>query len=264
MKKIISAVLLLFAAALSFSAPAEAREYSAANPPKPGERARAVLRALNASQNPVYLKYRTRTEDGSATVTFASSGGMAYTDVESPGGRISTLYDARTQSVTIISHDTKSYVVAPSAPAVVPFEETLERAAGGGGFTASSGSGKINGARYDFDKIVWEDGTEETLYFLPMTDTLKWWRVNDELSEVLLRQNRLGGRDGGDALLPADDRHAQMVARERRALRGARIRKPRREGRILQNPRGLQRDEAPDVTRRVIFIKETSSSPPRL
>ena len=108
MKKIISAVLLLFAAALAFSAPAEAREYSAANPPKPGERARAVLRALNAAQNPVYLKYRTRTEDGSATVTFASSGGMAYTDVESPGGRISTLYDARTQNVTIISHDTKS------------------------------------------------------------------------------------------------------------------------------------------------------------
>ena len=67
----------------------------------------------------------------------------------------------------------------------MPFEETLERAAGGGGFTASSGSGKINGARYDFDKIVWEDGAEETLYFLPMTDTLKWWRVNDELSEVL-------------------------------------------------------------------------------
>ena len=50
MKKIISAVLLLFAAALAFSAPAEAREYDAANPPKPGERARAVLRALNASQ----------------------------------------------------------------------------------------------------------------------------------------------------------------------------------------------------------------------
>lgn len=185
MKKMISAVLLLFAAALAFSAPAEAREYDAANPPKPGERARAVLRSLNAAQNPVYLKYRTRTEDGSATVTFASSGGMAYTDVESPGGRISTLYDARTQNVTIISHDMKSYVVAPSAPAVVPFEETLERAAAGGGFTASSGSGKINGARYDFDKIVWEDGTEETLYFLPMTDTLKWWRVNDELSEVL-------------------------------------------------------------------------------
>ena len=134
MKKIISAVLLLFAAALAFSAPVEAREYSAANPPKPGERARAVLRALNAAQNPVYLKYRTRTEDGSATVTFASSGGMAYTDVESPGGRISTLYDARTQNVTIISHDTKSYVVAPSAPAVVPFEETLERAAGDGVF----------------------------------------------------------------------------------------------------------------------------------
>ena len=48
MGKIISAVLILFAAALAFSAPAEAREYSAANPPKPGERARAVLRALAA------------------------------------------------------------------------------------------------------------------------------------------------------------------------------------------------------------------------
>ena len=187
MEKIISAVLiLLFAAALAFSAPAEAREYSAANPPKPGERARAVLRALNARHNPVYLKYRTTGEYGGDTVTFASSGGMAYTDVESPGGRISTLYDAKTGDVTIISHGTKSYVVANDAPAVMPFEESFRRAAGEeGDFSVSSGSGKINGVRYDFDKIVWNDGTEETLYFLPMTDTLKWWRVNDELSEVL-------------------------------------------------------------------------------
>ena len=186
MEKIISAVLILFAAALAFSAPAEAREYSAANPPKPGERARAVLRALNARHNPVYLKYRTTGEYGGDTVTFASSGGMAYTDVESPGGRISTLYDAKTGDVTIISHATKSYVVANDAPAVMPFEESFRRAAGEeGDFSVSSGSGKINGVRYDFDKIVWNDGTEETLYFLPMTDTLKWWRVNDELSEVL-------------------------------------------------------------------------------
>lgn len=186
MEKIISAVLVLFAAALAFSAPAEAREYSAANPPKPGERARAVLRALNARHNPVYLKYRTTGEYGGDTVTFASSGGMAYTDVESPGGRISTLYDAKTGDVTIISHGTKSYVVANDAPAVMPFEESFRRAAGEeGDFSVSSGSGKINGVRYDFDKIVWNDGTEETLYFLPMTDTLKWWRVNDELSEVL-------------------------------------------------------------------------------
>ena len=186
MGKIISAVLILFAAALAFSAPAEAREYSAANPPKPGERARAVLRALNARHNPVYLKYRTTGEYGGDTVTFASSGGMAYTDVESPGGRISTLYDAKTGDVTIISHATKSYVVANDAPAVMPFEESFRRAAGEeGDFSVSSGSGKINGVRYDFDKIVWNDGTEETLYFLPMTDTLKWWRVNDELSEVL-------------------------------------------------------------------------------
>ena len=186
MGKIISAVLILFAAALAFSAPAEAREYSAANPPKPGERARAVLRALNARHNPVYLKYRTTGEDGGDTVTFASSGGMAYTDVESPGGRMSTLYDAKTGDVTIISHSTKSYVVATDAPAVMPFEESFRRAAGEeGDFSVSSGSGKINGVRYDFDKIVWNDGTEETLYFLPMTYTLKWWRVNDELSEVL-------------------------------------------------------------------------------
>ena len=187
MGKIISAVLILFAAALAFSAPAEAREYSAANPPKPGERARAVLRALNARHNPVYLKYRTTGEYGGDTVTFASSGGMAYTDVESPGGRMSTLYDAKTGDVTIISHGTKNYVVANDAPAVMPFEESFRRAAGeeGGDFSVSSGSGKINGVRYDFDKIVWNDGTEETLYFLPMTDTLKWWRVNDELSEVL-------------------------------------------------------------------------------
>ena len=186
MGKIISAVLILFAAALAFSAPAEAREYSAANPPKPGERARAVLRALNARHNPVYLKYRTTGEYGGDTVTFASSGGMAYTDVESPGGRISTLYDAKTGDVTIISHGTKNYVVANDAPAVMPFEESFRRAAGEeGDFSVSSGSGKINGVRYDFDKIVWNDGTEETLYFLPMTDTLKWWRVNDELSEVL-------------------------------------------------------------------------------
>ena len=186
MEKIISAVLILFAAVLAFSAPAEAREYSAANPPKPGERARAVLRALNARHNPVYLKYRTTGEYGGDTVTFASSGGMAYTDVESPGGRISTLYDAKTGDVTIISHATKSYVVANDAPAVMPFEESFRRAAGEeGDFSVSSGSGKINGVRYDFDKIVWNDGTEETLYFLPMTDTLKWWRVNDELSEVL-------------------------------------------------------------------------------
>ena len=186
MEKIISAVLVLFAAALAFSAPAEAREYSAANPPKPGERARAVLRALNARHNPVYLKYRTTGEYGGDTVTFASSGGMAYTDVESPGGRISTLYDAKTGDVTIISHGTKSYVVANDAPAVMPFEESFRRAAGEeGDFSVSSGSGKINGVRYDFDKIVWNDRTEETLYFLPMTDTLKWWRVNDELSEVL-------------------------------------------------------------------------------
>ena len=186
MGKIISAVLILFAAALAFSAPAEAREYSAANPPKPGERARAVLRALNARHNPVYLKYRTTGEYGGDTVTFASSGGMAYTAVESPGGRISTLYDAKTGDVTIISHATKSYVVANDAPAVMPFEESFRRAAGEeGDFSVSSGSGKINGVRYDFDKIVWNDGTEETLYFLPMTDTLKWWRVNDELSEVL-------------------------------------------------------------------------------
>ena len=186
MGKIISAVLVLFAAALAFSAPAEAREYSAANPPKPGERARAVLRALNARHNPVYLKYRTTGEYGGDTVTFASSGGMAYTDVESPGGRMSTLYDAKTGDVTIISHATKSYVVANDAPAVMPFEESFRRAAGEeGDFSVSSGSGKINGVRYDFDKIVWNDGTEETLYFLPMTDTLKWWRVNDELSEVL-------------------------------------------------------------------------------
>ena len=186
MEKIISAVLVLFAAALAFSAPAEAREYSAANPPKPGERARAVLRALNARHNPVYLKYRTTGEYGGDTVTFASSGGMAYTDVESAGGRMSTLYDAKTGDVTIISHGTKSYVVANDAPAVMPFEESFRRAAGEeGDFSVSSGSGKINGVRYDFDKIVWNDGTEETLYFLPMTDTLKWWRVNDELSEVL-------------------------------------------------------------------------------
>ena len=201
MENIISAVLILFVAALAFSAPAEAREYSAANPPKPGERARAVLRALNARHNPVYLKYRTTGEYGGDTVTFASSGGMAYTDVESPGGRMSTLYDAKTGDVTIISHATKSYVVANDAPAVMPFsyvvandapavmpfEESFRRAAGeeGGDFSVSSGSGKINGVRYDFDKIVWNDGTEETLYFLPMTDTLKWWRVNDELSEVL-------------------------------------------------------------------------------
>ena len=186
MEKIISAVLILFAAALAFSAPAEAREYSAANPPKPGERARAVLRALNARHNPVYLKYRTTGEYGGDTVTFASSDGMAYTDVESPGGRMSTLYDAKTGDVTIISHATKSYVVANDAPAVMPFEESFRRAAGEeGDFSVSSGSGKINGVRYDFDKIVWNDGTEETLYFLPMTDTLKWWRVNDELSEVL-------------------------------------------------------------------------------
>ena len=186
MEKIISAVLVLFAAALAFSAQAEAREYSAANPPKPGERARAVLRALNARHNPVYLKYRTTGEYGGDTVTFASSGGMAYTDVESPGGRMSTLYDAKTGDVTIISHGTKSYVVANDAPAVMPFEESFRRAAGEeGDFSVSSGSGKINGVRYDFDKIVWKDGTEETLYFLPMTDTLKWWRVNGELSEVL-------------------------------------------------------------------------------
>lgn len=186
MGKIISAVLILFAAALAFSVPAEAREYSAANPPKPGERARAVLRALNARHNPVYLKYRTTGEYGGDTVTFASSGVMAYTDVESPGGRMSTLYDAKTGDVTIISHATKSYVVANDAPAVMPFEESFRRAAGEeGDFSVSSGSGKINGVRYDFDKIVWNDGTEETLYFLPMTDTLKWWRVNDELSEVL-------------------------------------------------------------------------------
>ena len=186
MEKIILAVLILFATVLAFSAPAEAREYSAANPPKPGERARAVLRALNARHNPVYLKYRTTGEYGGDTVTFASSGGMAYTDVESPGGRISTLYDAKTGDVTIISHGTKSYVVANDAPAVMPFEESFRRAAGEeGDFSVSSGSGKINGVRYDFDKIVWNDGTEETLYFLPMTDTLKWWRVNDELSEVL-------------------------------------------------------------------------------
>lgn len=186
MGKIISAVLILFAAALAFSAPAEAREYSAANPPKPGERARAVLRALNARHNPVYLKYRTTGEYGGDTVTFASSDGMAYTDVESPGGRMSTLYDAKTGDVTIISHATKSYVVANDAPAVMPFEESFRRAAGEeGDFSVSSGSGKINGVRYDFDKIVWNDGTEETIYFLPMTDTLKWWRVNDELSEVL-------------------------------------------------------------------------------
>ena len=108
MEKIISAVLVLFAAALAFSAPAEAREYSAANPPKPGERARAVLRALNARHNPVYLKYRTTGEYGGDTVTFASSGGMAYTDVESADGRISTLYDAKTGDVTIISHATKA------------------------------------------------------------------------------------------------------------------------------------------------------------
>lgn len=187
MEKIISAVLILFAAALAFSAPAEAREYSAANPPKPGERARAVLRALNARQNPVYLKYRTAGEEGGATVTFASNGGMAYTDVKSADGRISTLYDAKTGDVTIISHDTKSYVVAKDAPVAMPFEETLARAAGeeGGDFSAESGSEKINGVRYDFEKIIWKDGTEETLYFLPMTDTLKWWRVNGELSEVL-------------------------------------------------------------------------------
>lgn len=194
MKKIISALLLPFAAALIFSAAAEARVYDAADPPKPGERARAVLRALNAVQNPVYLKYRTSGEDGGATVTFASSGGMAYTDVQSASGRISTLYDAKTRDVTIISHETKSYVVARDAPAVIPFEEELARAAGGDKFRASSGSEKINGARYDFDRIVWDDGTEETLYFLPMTDTLKWWRVNGELSEVL----EYGSRGVGD------------------------------------------------------------------
>ena len=62
MKKIISAVLLLFAAALAFSAPAEAREYSAANPPKPGERARAVLRALNA----LYVRFHEEAEKDEA------------------------------------------------------------------------------------------------------------------------------------------------------------------------------------------------------
>ena len=143
-----------------------------------------MLRALNASQNPVYLKYRTRTEEGSATVTFASSGGMAYTDVESPGGRISTLYDARTQNVTIISHDTKATSSRPPRPPSCRLRRRSS-ARRRRRIYGIVGSGKINGARYDFDKIVWEDGTEETLYFLPMTDTLKWWRVNDELSEVL-------------------------------------------------------------------------------
>lgn len=188
MKNIISALVLLFAAAFVFSVQAEARGYDAAKPPKPGERARAVLDALNARRGPVYLKYRTEGGSESATVTFAADGSKAYTDVESAGGRISTLYDAKTGDVTIISHNTKSYVVAPSAPVVLPFEETLERA--GGEFTASSGSEKIKGARYDFDKVVWDDGTEETLYFLPMTDTLKWWRVGGELAEVL----EYGGR----------------------------------------------------------------------
>lgn len=184
MKNIISALVLLFAAALVFSAPAEARGYDASKPLKPGERARAVLNALNAQRGPVYLKYRTDGEDGSATVTFASNGSKAYTDVKSAEGRISTLYDAKTGDVVIISHNTKTYVVAPSAPVVLPFEETLERAVGGE-FKSSSGSEKIKGARYDFDKIVWDDGTEETLYFLPMTDTLKWWRTGGELAEVL-------------------------------------------------------------------------------
>ncbi len=184
MKNIISALVLLLSAALVFSAPAEARGYDASKPPKPGERARAVLNALNSQRGPVCLKYRTDGEDGCATVTFASNGSEAYTDVESAEGRISTLYNAKTGNVVIISHNTKTYVVAPSAPVVLPFEETLERAAGGG-FKSSSGSEKIKDARYDFDKIVWDDGTEETLYFVPMTDTLKWWRTGGELAEVL-------------------------------------------------------------------------------
>lgn len=207
MKNIISALVMLFAAALIFSAQAEARVYDAAKPPKPGERARAVLDALNARRGPVYLKYRTEGEDGSAVVTFASNGSKAYTDVESAEMRVSTLYDAKTGDVAIISHDTKTYVVAPSAPVVLPFEETLERAADGK-FTASSGSGKIHGARYDFDKIVWDDGTEETLYFLPMTGTLKWWRSGGELAEVL--EYGSGGVKDEFFKIPADYKETKL------------------------------------------------------
>lgn len=188
MKKIIVASLTALFAALLFSPMTEARAYDAANPPKPGERARAVFRALNAQRGPVYLKYRTKPADESVTVTFASSGGIAYTDVEfEGGGRISTLYDAKTQDVTIITHETKSYVVANDGPAVMPFEGTLSRVSGeeGGKFTAASGSERVNGARYDYDRITWEDGSVETLYFLPMTDTLKWWSADGEMSEIL-------------------------------------------------------------------------------
>ncbi len=182
MKRIIIACLALLLSACAVSPPLEARTYDAASPPRPGERARAVLRALDARRGPVYLKYRT--EEGE-TVTFAASGGMAYTDVESENVRISTLYDAKTKDVTIISHAAKSYIVANDGPVVLPFEEELARAAEDGKFSASSGSEKIKGARYDFDRIVCEDGSEETFYFLPMTDELKWWRTEGGLAEVL-------------------------------------------------------------------------------
>lgn len=184
-KGFIVCVLIIFSA-LAICARLEAREYDASSPPKPGERARDVFEALNARKHPVFLKYRTAGEEGSVVVTFASRGGKAYADVDGPSGRVSTIYDGRDKIVTIISHATKSYIVANNAPVVLPFEEQIARALDEKAqFTATSGSARINGERCDFDRIVWEDGAEDTLYFIPWTDTLKWWSTGDETFEIL-------------------------------------------------------------------------------
>ena len=197
MKKVVFVCLLMTFFAFAICAKSEAREYDAASPPQPGERARAVFDALNARKHPVFLKYRTTENGKSVIVTFASRDGKAYADVDGDSGRVSTIYNGRERSVTIISHETKSYIVANYAPVVLPFEEQITRALDEKAkFTATSGSERINGERCDFDNIVWEDGAEDTLYFIPWTDTLRWWRSGGEVVEVLAY-----GSDGADKSL---------------------------------------------------------------
>lgn len=191
-KKLILALLSLLAVSILASS-ACALKYDREHPPKAGERARRVLfDVLNSAKHPVFLKYRAQMEndDGKkedTVVTLAIKGDLTFVDLDSKSRHLGTIYDGKSLTTTVIMHDEKMYMAIKDGPVKIPAAGEIGRPEEGerAKYAAASGAEKIKGSEYEYDRLKWEDGGEQTFYFTPWTDDWKWWRVQDGLLEIL-------------------------------------------------------------------------------
>lgn len=148
-----------------------------------GTRAKKIwFDTLNRSAHAAQLKYKT-VGNSSMSVIMAMNSAKIAVDMNSSDGHTTIIHDIKQLKSTMIMHDEKMYMLIKTDPRQIPrfAEDKVEKPK----MAITSGTEKVNGKNYDFDKITFDNEESQFYYFEPGTDIWKLWRADGELLEIL-------------------------------------------------------------------------------